>query len=124
VTLLADRPQRPLWRVSVPPMSGHQVMAAMSEAGEARAFMDWAGGLVWLEVPEAPHGSAEVIRASFAGCGGHATLIRASADMRSKLPVFEPRPKPLAELSARLKAAFDPLGIVNPGRMYPASEAD
>ena len=124
VGLLADRPQRPLWRVSVPPASGHQVMAAMSEIGETRAFMDWAGGLVWLEVPEAPHGFAEVVRASFAGYGGHATLIRASAEMRATLPVFEPQPKPLAELSARLKAAFDPLGILNPGRMYRPSPAD
>lgn len=123
VALLADRPERPLWRVSVPPMSGHEVLAAMNEAGEARAFMDWAGGLVWLEVPEAPHGFAEVIRASFAGSGGHATLIRASADMRATLPVFEPQPGPLTELGARLKAAFDPLGILNPGRMAPTSQA-
>jgi len=124
VTLLADRPQRHLWRVSVPPMSGYRVMAAMDEIGEARAFLDWAGGLVWLEVPEAPHGFAEVVRASFAGCGGHATLIRAPADMRATLPVFEPQPKPLAELGARLKAAFDPLGILNPGRMYRPSEGN
>jgi glycolate oxidase FAD binding subunit len=119
VAFLADRPQLPLWRVSVPPRTGHRVMAAMAAIGETRAFMDWAGGLVWVEVPKAAHGYAEVIRASFAGSGGHATLIRASEDMRAALPVFEPQPRALAELSARVKAAFDPLGILNPGRMYP-----
>ena len=61
---------------------------------------------------------------AFAGCGGHATLIRASAEMRATLPVFEPQPKPLAELSARLKAAFDPLGLLNPGRMYRPSQGN
>ena len=84
--------------------------------------MDWAGGLVWVEVPDEPHGFAEVIRASFAGSGGHATLIRAPEEMRSALAVFEPQPRPLAELGARVKAAFDPLGVLNPGRMYPAPE--
>jgi glycolate oxidase FAD binding subunit len=119
VAFLADRPQLPLWRVSVPPTAGHRVMAVVAAIGEARAFMDWAGGLVWVEVPKALHGYAEVIRASFAGSGGHATLIRACQEMRAALPVFEPQPRPLAELSARVKAAFDPLGILNPGRMYP-----
>jgi glycolate oxidase FAD binding subunit len=119
VVFLADRTQRPLWRVSVPPTAGHRVMTAMAGMGEARAFMDWAGGLVWVEVPEVPHGFAEVIRASFAGAGGHATLIRAPQQMRAALPVFEPQPHPLAELNARVKAAFDPRGILNPGRMYP-----
>jgi glycolate oxidase FAD binding subunit len=34
------------------------------------------------------------------------------------VPVFEPQAEALAALSARLKAQFDPLGILNPGRMY------
>ncbi len=125
VALLADRPQRPqrsLWRVSVPPATGHLVMAAMTGIGGARGFMDWTGGLVWVEVPDEAHGFTEVIRASFAGSGGHATLIRAPEEMRAALAVFEPQPRALAELSARVKAAFDPLGILNPGRMYPRPE--
>ncbi len=122
VAFLADKPARPLWRVSVPPATGHRVMATISGIDGARGFMDWAGGLVWVEVPDEPHGFAEVIRASFATSGGHATLIRASQEMRSALPVFEPQPRPLAELGERVKAAFDPLGILNPGRMYPVPE--
>jgi len=33
--------------------------------------------------------------------------------------VFQPLDPPLAALTAKLKAAFDPAGILNPGRMYP-----
>jgi len=33
--------------------------------------------------------------------------------------VFQPLEPGLEKLSRRLKAAFDPAGILNPGRMYP-----
>jgi glycolate oxidase FAD binding subunit len=32
--------------------------------------------------------------------------------------VIPPEPPPLARLSRAVKAAFDPHGILNPGRMY------
>ncbi len=37
--------------------------------------------------------------------------------MRAGVPVFQPEPPPLAALSRRVKASFDPLNILNPGRM-------
>jgi glycolate oxidase FAD binding subunit len=48
---------------------------------------------------------------------GHATLIRAPADVRAAVPVFQPQPAPLAALSARVKDSFDPKRVLNPGRM-------
>ena len=48
---------------------------------------------------------------------GHATLIRGPAGLRRSLPVFEPQPPALAALSRRVKEAFDPRHILNPGRM-------
>jgi glycolate oxidase FAD binding subunit len=33
--------------------------------------------------------------------------------------VFQPLGAPLLALQQRLKAAFDPAGIFNPGRLYP-----
>ncbi len=61
---------------------------------------------------------AEILRKLIAEFGGgHATLVRASPAWRAAVPVFEPQPAPLAALSARLKAEFDPKGILNPGRM-------
>ncbi|MFZ0398789.1 MAG: FAD-linked oxidase C-terminal domain-containing protein, partial [Methyloceanibacter sp.] len=47
------------------------------------------------------------------------TLIRAERATRASVEVFQPLDPPLAALTARLKAAFDPAGILNPGRMYP-----
>jgi len=39
--------------------------------------------------------------------------------MRSAVDVFHPLPAANMALSQKLKAAFDPAGILNPGRMYP-----
>ena len=44
-------------------------------------------------------------------------LVRASQAVRAAVPVFAPRPAPLAALSARVAAAFDPKRILNRGRM-------
>lgn len=109
-----------VWRVSVAPTAGPAVVAAVRETVEARAFYDWSGGLVWLRVPEAaaPDGGAGAIRAAVAAArGGHATLIRGSAELRTRIAPFEPPSAANAALSARLKAQFDPRGILNPGRM-------
>ena len=58
------------------------------------------------------------MRAALSGCGGHATLIRADADVRASVPVFQPQPAPLAAVTARVKESFDPARVLNPGRMY------
>ena len=106
---------RVVWRVSVPPASGAAVAAAVrTEVPEAEALFDWAGGLVWLALSNV---HAETVRGAIAGCGGHATLIRASDAQRAAVPVFEPQPDGLAALSRRVKAGFDPQGLLNPGRM-------
>lgn len=109
-----------VWRLSVAPMSGPAVVEAIvAGIPGASAYYDWQGGLVWLAVPsDRPDAGAAVVRPAIARAGGgHATLIRAPAAIRASLPVFEPQPAPLATLSARLKAEFDPKGILNPGRM-------
>jgi glycolate oxidase FAD binding subunit len=49
---------------------------------------------------------------------GHATLIRASAKVRARVPVFQPQPPALATLTRRVKDGFDPGRVLNPGRMY------
>lgn len=110
---LAADPSRDIWRVSVAPLDGARLVAALPEA---EAYLDWAGGLVWLALPAAPDGNAARVRQA-KGPVGHATLVRAAADVRARVAVFEPEPAPLAALSRRVKASFDPLGILNPGRM-------
>jgi glycolate oxidase FAD binding subunit len=74
---------------------------------------------VWLATAGAGDGGEAMVRGAIvrAGTGGHATLVRGDAELRARVPVFHPQPEPLAALSARVKAQFDPLGVLNPGRM-------
>jgi glycolate oxidase FAD binding subunit len=119
VHYLAGGQERLVWRISVPPMDGPRVLGRLREACQARGFYDWAGGLVWLDVPSTADGSAAAIRAAIAPATGHATLIRAPAALRASVEVFQPQPPALAALTRRVREAFDPIGILNPGRMYP-----
>jgi glycolate oxidase FAD binding subunit len=76
---------------------------------------DWAGGLVWAALPPLADGWIhEVARAA----GGHARLLRSSAPVPADLAAFTPLDPAQHRLHAQLKAAFDPAGILNPGRMY------
>ncbi len=112
-----------IWRASVAPTRGPAVVAALgcdSRTARSRAFYDWSGGLVWIAVPAGdagPDGAAAVVRSAVSESGGHATLIRAPVSVRNAISPFEPEEPALLALSQRLKAAFDPHGILNPGRM-------
>lgn len=95
--------ETPLWRISVPP-------AANVELPDGQ-LIEWGGALRWLR-SDAP---AATIRAAAAEHGGHAMLFRSPA--RSPEP-YHPLPEPLMQLHQRIKAAMDPRGIFNRGRMY------
>ena len=111
-----DNGRRPVWRVSVAPTMGHQLVAALRLKAGIDAFYDWQGGLVWLRMEAAPE--PDLVRRTIRALGGgHATLVRASPELRTAVEVFEPQPAPLAALSRRLKEQFDPENILNPGRM-------
>ena len=108
----------PLWRLSVPPASGAEAAAQVADTAEVRALFDWGGGLVWLAVDGTEDAGETAVRAAAASLGGHATLIRADAPTRAARAVFQPQAKGVAALTARIKHAFDPAGVLNPGRMY------
>ena len=108
----------PIWRISTGPTAGPKVVAAISSFMDCRAFYDWSGGLVWAEVLPTTDAGAADVRRVIAAHGGHATLIRAEPNVRAAVDVFQPLEAGLDRLSRRLKAAFDPAGILNPGRMY------
>ncbi len=116
VSPLASRPERCLWRISVAPSDGPRVAAQIAVSADARWFYDWGGGLIWLDVPPADDAAAAVVRGAVTQ--GHATLIRAPDPVRSAVPVFQPQEAALAALTLRIKQAFDPAQILNPGRMY------
>ena len=112
---------QPLWRLSTAPTAGPKVVSAISRYMPVEAFYDWSGGLIWLEVPESADAGATDIRRVIAQYGGHATLIRADASVRAAVEVFQPLEPGIDRLSRKLKASFDPTGILNPGRMYAAA---
>jgi glycolate oxidase FAD binding subunit len=109
---------RPVWRISAAPTAGPKILAAIQAETDGEGFYDWAGGLVWVTVPPLADAGAAMVRRATAVHGGHATLIRAPATVRAVVPVFEPEPPALAALTARVKAGFDPLNLLNPGRMF------
>ena len=110
VNLFAEDQSKDIWRISVAPSDAPQVIANLKF--EKRYYFDWAGGLIWLEVPQGTDG--KIIRSAFTS--GHATLIR-STD-KTEQDIFQLQPQALAALSSRVKNSFDPKNIFNPGRMY------
>ncbi len=105
-----------VWRVSVRPSAGPEVARALRQAFDARLFLDWGGGLVWVAGPAEPAAHAAVEAAARAA-GGVWMLLR-GASLRAGVAVIPPEPAPLARIARRVKDAFDPHGILNPGRMY------
>ena len=114
---LSATPAQAVWRISVPPAQGAKVLAAIEDRIPARAFFDWAGGLIWLEVTDGHHAHGADVRTAIARTGGHATLVRAGDEARKGTAAFQPQPEALAALAKRIKSAFDPLNILNRGRM-------
>ena len=109
-----------LWRMSGPPASAAQIAARLAArlANECdpEILFDWAGGLMWVAMKDDDPCEGP-LRNALDGLSGHATLVRANDELRRTIPVFQPQPGPLADLSGRIKEAFDPQGILNPGRM-------
>ena len=105
-----------VWRVSVRPSAGPGVLGAGAMAG-ARGFLDWGGGLVWLAGP-ADAATHAAIEAAARAAHGTWTLVRAPETLRTAVHAVPPEPPPLAAITRRVKAALDPRGILNPGRLY------
>ena len=94
----------PLWRLSVKPTT-----PPLNVAGQQ--LIEWGGALRWLKA----HADAQAVREAAAFGGGHATLFRGGD---KSVGVFGPLPGAIEAIHRRLKASFDPAGILNPGRLY------
>jgi glycolate oxidase FAD binding subunit len=77
-----------------------------------RYLLDWGGGLIF-----AGYATVDAARVRGALTAGHATLLKAPAAARSATAVFQPQPPAVAAAAQRLRSAFDPRGMLNPGRM-------
>jgi glycolate oxidase FAD binding subunit len=104
-----------LWRVQVPPSRACAVIDALEPAG-ARWLFDWGGGLIWLRF----EGDTALVRRAAEEAGGHAALVRASAEMRARVPAQHPRARGVMALEERVRRAFDPAGIFETGRFLDA----
>ncbi len=94
----------PLWRIGVAPATPMLDLPG-------RWVLEWGGAQRWLVTDTGPARVRSVVRAA----GGHATLFR-GGDRDGE--VFEPLSAGLAVLHRNLKQAFDPLGLLNAGRLY------
>jgi len=108
----------PLWRITVSPAKAAQLVGALRAIIDCRAAFDWSGGLIWLEVPPSMDANAADLRRIIGQFDADAMLIRAEPHVRAAVEVFQPLPEANMNLIRRLKHAFDPMGILNPGRMY------
>ena len=93
----------PLWRLSLP-------SSAPPLELEGRQLIEWNGALRWLKSAM----PATAVRGAARRLRGHATLFRAGDKGAGCFTPLEPV---LERLQRQLKAAFDPAGIFNPGRM-------
>ena len=120
VSTFFDDHEKCIWRLSVPPAYGAGVADQIVATESGQTYFDWGGGLIWLAQEDVTAESALGLRKIVDEPGGHATLMRASSEIRASVPVFHPQPEHVAGLTKRLKENFDPKGVLNPGRMYEA----
>jgi glycolate oxidase FAD binding subunit len=93
-----------LWRLSVP-QTAEPVLDSHAQ------LFEWGGGVRWLAGEIDPL----TLRSTAERMGGHATLFRGGD---KAIGVFHPLKPAILKIHRRLKEAFDPAGILNPGRMY------
>ena len=96
-----------VWRRSLP-----SAASAIILRGEQ--LIEWGGAQRWLKAGS-DAATAGNIRRAVKAAGGHATLFRGGD---KNAGVFEPLAPALGKIHQRLKDAFDPHGVFNPGRMY------
>ena len=111
----------PVWRIVCPPASGGALGQALARDTGGDVIYDWGGGLIWAALPPKPDAQAALVRERVDAVGGHATLLRASEQVRRNVDVFHPQQGGLAALSERVRHSFDPKNILNRGRLMRGS---
>jgi glycolate oxidase FAD binding subunit len=113
----------PVWRIVCPPASGGALGQALARDTGGDVIYDWGGGLIWAALPPKADAQAALVRTRVDAAGGHATLLRASDEVRRHVDVFHPQKSGLAALGERVRHSFDPKNILNRGRMIRGTAA-
>jgi len=107
----------PVWRIVCPPASGGALGERLARDTGGEVIYDWGGGLIWAALPPTGDAWAPLVRSRVDAAGGHATVLRASEEVRRNVDVFHPPKSDVAALSERVRSSFDPKAILNRGRM-------
>lgn len=118
-----DRPDQAVWKISLRPSHAPALLDRLATLGPVEAFLDWGGALIWASLPCGTDAQARDLRTALPP-GAHATLVVAPEPVRVAQPVFHPQPTVVRAIETRVRASFDPHGILNPGRMVAARSAD
>jgi glycolate oxidase FAD binding subunit len=111
---LQPAPGEVLWRFSQPPAEAARLQQALEPQGLLRYAIDWGGGLLWAVLPaQAPDPALHQLALARQGLAWRF----AAGPEDPNEAAFTPLAPGLARLNQQLKAAFDPQGIFNPGRM-------
>ena len=92
--------------VAVPPSKLPDVLAVAGDAWGALAGV----GLAWVGL-ESPDGPLDALRARARAAGGIAPVVKGPGGLGADVP-------PALEIHRRLKAVFDPAGVLAPGRFW------
>ncbi len=98
-----------IWRCPLPAVrAGGLVLPAGAELR-----LDWGGALAWIILPPALADlDVPAAVAQAAGRDGHARRLRLPAGVTSSVPAHSPADPALALLQGRIKALFDPAGVL------------
>jgi glycolate oxidase FAD binding subunit len=97
-----------VWRIAIAPSRASSFIA---ELDPPAWYADRGGGLLWAGTNSSVHDLAARHQA-------HAIQVRPGDNAVANAMPFPPELPARAALTRTVKAAFDPLGLFNPGRMY------
>ena len=104
-------------KIILPPIHTDQFLNKF-ENDELKYVVDWAGNLIWIEIPENDSVLFRQLRTEAIKLGGHMTVIKAPNHVRIKEDFLTTVDENIRVLSLKIKESFDPKKILNPGKMY------